>query len=74
MVDEISEPTEERPKKGVKTKIFGVILVILGVMNSMLSWHGGFSLDEFYVLLIAGGLSLYAIGAVRSGGDHRAPP
>ncbi|MFQ6024627.1 MAG: hypothetical protein ACE5NW_18080 [Acidiferrobacterales bacterium] len=28
-------------KKGVKTKLFGVILIFLGVLDSMLPWRGG---------------------------------
>ncbi len=53
------------PKKGVKTKLFGVLLIILGAMDSMLSWRGGFDAGNYYLVLIAAGLALYAIGAVR---------
>ncbi len=54
-------------KKGVKTKLFGVILIFLGVLDSMLSWRGGFRLSDFYVLLVASGIFLYIIGAIRQG-------
>ena len=54
-------------KKGVKTKLFGVILILLGVLDSMLSWRGGFVVSDFYVLLIASGIFLYIIGAIRQG-------
>jgi hypothetical protein len=57
----------EAPMKGVKTKLIGVVLVFVGVMNSMLSWRGGFALDDMPVLLLAGGVILYAVGAVRQG-------
>ncbi len=56
-------------KKGVKTKLFGVILIFLGILNSMLSWRGGLTLSSFYVLLIAAGIFLYLIGAIRQGSD-----
>ncbi len=56
---------EAGPKKGVVIKLFGVILIFLGVLDSMMSWRGGFPLSELYVLLIAGGIFLYALGAIR---------
>jgi hypothetical protein len=54
--------------KGVVTKLFGVILVFLGVLDSMVSWRGGFAVSEIYALMIVAGLSLYAVGAIRGGG------
>ncbi len=58
---------DESKKKGVTTKLFGVILIFLGVLDSMLSWRGGFAVSDFYVLLIASGILLYIIGAIRQG-------
>lgn len=55
-------------RKGAITKLFGVVLIFLGVLDSMLSWRGGSSVSVFYVWLIACGLLLYAAGAVRHGG------
>ncbi len=61
-------PTEEdAPKKGVKTKIFGVILIVLGVLNSMLSFRGGFEISSFQNAILVTGVVLYIIGVVRSG-------
>ena len=54
--------------KGVVTKLFGVILIFLGVLDSMVSWRGGFAVSEIYALKIIAGLSLYAVGAIRGGG------
>jgi predicted membrane channel-forming protein YqfA (hemolysin III family) len=54
-------------KKGVKTKLFGVVLIVLGTLDSMLSWRGGFAVSDLYVVLIACGVLLYAIGAIRHG-------
>ena len=50
---------------GVITRLFGVMLIILGVLNSMLAWRGGFAVSDVYVLLVASGLFIYFIGAVQ---------
>lgn len=59
--------SEVAAKKGVKTKLLGVILIILGALDSMLSWRGGFEAGDGYLVLIAAGLALFAVGAVRQG-------
>ena len=56
-----------RAGKGVVTKLFGVILVFLGVLDSMVSWRGGLAVSELYALMIVAGLALYAVGAIRGG-------
>ena len=53
---------QEAPRRGV------IVLIFAGMMDAMLSWRGGFALNETYVLLIASGVFLYAIGAMRQGG------
>ena len=53
--------------KGVVTCLFGVILIILGALNSMLAWRGGFAVSDVYVLLVASGVFIYFIGAVQRG-------
>lgn len=50
---------------GAKTRLFGVILVFLGMLDSLLSWRGGMTPSGFHVLLVAAGLFLLFIGAVR---------
>ena len=57
----------DAPRRGVAIKLLGVVLIILGVLDSMLSWRGGFVLNEAYVLLIASGIFVYAIGAIVFG-------
>ena len=59
---------QAKPRKGVVTKLFGVILVFLGVLDSMVSWRGGFAVSEIYALMIVAGFALYAVGAIRGGG------
>ncbi len=53
--------------RGVKTRLFGVILIFVAMMNAMLHWRGGFDLGTGSIVLFAAGISLYAIGAVRGG-------
>ena len=55
------------PSRGAIIRLFGVIIVILGTLDSMLMWRGGFALSGVYVLMIATGVVLYAIGAIRGG-------
>jgi hypothetical protein len=62
----------ERPRisgetrKGAIIKLFGVVLVVLGTLNSMLMWRGGFDVSELYLLMIVSGLFVYGIGSVKS--------
>ena len=53
--------------RGAIFRIFGVILVILGWLDTMLSWRGGFGIAPFHAMLIVTGLLLYMIGAIRRG-------
>ncbi len=57
----------ERPKAGVKTKLFGVVLLFVGILDSLLAWRGGFAMNSFYVFLIGAGLFLYLVGSIRQG-------
>ena len=54
-----------KSNRGVITRLFGVILIILGVLDSMLAWRGGFAVSDVYVLLVASGVFVYFIGAVQ---------
>ncbi|MCP3971926.1 MAG: hypothetical protein GY717_16705 [Rhodobacteraceae bacterium] len=55
--------TEPNPARGAVIRLFGVILIILGSLNSMLSWRGGFELLSLPVIMIAAGALCFAIGA-----------
>jgi len=69
-MDENPEASQRQNPRGAVVKLFGVILIILGSLNSMLSWRGGFELLSLPVILIASGLLLYLIGSVLH--DHGA--
>jgi len=55
----------EIERKGAKTKLFGVGLIFLGAMDSMLFWRGGLVVNDFYLLLFVLGCAIYLIGAIR---------
>jgi len=54
----------EYNKRGVKTKLLGFILMVLGVLDSLLTLRGGIPAYEFLFLIFAGAC-VFAIGAVR---------
>ena len=58
---------ESAPRKGAAIKLFGVAFIFVGVLDSMLSWRGGFQVDGVYALMIAFGFFLVALGAIRGG-------
>ncbi len=51
--------------RGAVIRLFGVILVILGTLDIMLSWRGAFEIVPFHVMLVAAGLLLCLIGTIR---------
>ncbi|MCP4381036.1 MAG: hypothetical protein GY798_06390 [Hyphomicrobiales bacterium] len=51
--------------RGAILRLFGVILIILGALDIMLSWRGGFEVFSFHVMLFVTGQVLYVIGAIR---------
>ena len=55
----------DRPARGYIIRLFGVVLIFVGALDSMLSWRGGFAVGDFYLFLIASGLVLYGVGSVR---------
>ncbi len=56
-------------RRGVKTKLFGVILIFLATLDGMLSWRGGIEISDFYLFLFAAGVFLLALGAIRQASD-----
>ncbi len=66
VVDEAGS-SESVSKKGVITKLFGVILIFVGGLDLMLSWRGGLAISSLYVAFVAAGVFLYALGSIRQG-------
>ena len=54
----------EHNTHGAVVRLVGVILIILGSLNTMLSWRGGFELLSLPVIFIATGLLLCLIGSI----------
>ncbi|MBS1270657.1 MAG: hypothetical protein MAG794_01617 [Gammaproteobacteria bacterium] len=50
--------------KGSIIRLFGVVFLFVGILDSMLLWRGGLVGHGFYFILIATGLLLYAIGSI----------
>lgn len=61
-------PTRDHdPSRGAIIRLFGVIIIILGMLNTMLMWRGGFVVSTLYVGMISFGLLLTLIGTIRRG-------
>lgn len=56
----------EYNRRGVKTRLFGFVLMVLGVLDSLLTLRGGTPAYEFLLLILLGAC-VFAIGAVRGG-------
>ncbi len=52
-------------KRGVKTRLLGLIMIFLSILNSMLLWRAGIQLNDFYLLFFVVGASLFTIGTIR---------
>lgn len=57
----------EYVRRGVKTKLMGFIIMVLGVLDCLLNLRGGLPAYEKYLILIFLGACVFAIGAVRGG-------
>jgi hypothetical protein len=53
------------PRRGVKTRLVGVVLIFLGILDSLLVWRGGATPGDPFLLLLAAGVALYVVGAIR---------
>ena len=52
-------------ERGVKTRLVGFIIVVLGLLDCLLNLRGGLPAYEQYLILILFGACVFAIGAVR---------
>ena len=66
-MSEQSGPTEGAAfsNRGAIIRLFGVILIILGTLNMMLSWRGSLQIVPFHAMIFAAGVALCLIGAIR---------
>ncbi len=62
---ETAEGAADNGNRGAIIRLFGAILIILGGLDIMLSWRGGFQVAPFHGLLLVGGILLCIAGAVR---------
>lgn len=62
-MEQADQQTEHNPK-GAVIRLFGVILIILGSLNTMLSWRGGFEVLSLPVFFLVGGVVLCLIGSI----------
>lgn len=67
---DMSPVTPVHNTRGAILSLFGAIMIILGTLNTMLSWRGGFEVVSFQVGLIATGIILCVIGAIRRQNAH----
>ncbi len=59
-----SSVEDSASRRGVIPRLLGVVAIILGSLDSMLSWRGGFAVEPFYIALILGGVILYVTGTL----------
>lgn len=69
-MNKVIATTECPPRKGVKTKLFGFTLVLLGVLDSLLFLRGGQAFGGTQVILIGSGLLIWLMGATRQRHDN----
>lgn len=55
-----------KPKKGVKKQFFGVVLISLGLLNTMLTMKASLEPDWFNYMLVVFGAAFLAVGAWQS--------
>jgi len=53
------------PVKGIKTQVFGSMLVCLGAITAILARTIGFELDVFYIIISLIGGCLFLYGAIQ---------
>lgn len=65
-MNEAEKPSEAAPmnRSGATLRLFGVVLLLLGALNSLLAWRGGQGPGNFPVLLAGAGILAYVLGAI----------
>jgi hypothetical protein len=57
--------TELMPHKGMKMKVFGVVLICLGAITALLAKTIGFELSIFYVVISVIGVCMFVYGSLH---------
>ena len=57
--------TDRMPHKGMKMKVFGVVLICLGAITALLARTIGFELNIFYVVISVIGACMFVYGSVH---------
>ncbi|MAF47006.1 MAG: hypothetical protein CMM10_01960 [Rhodospirillaceae bacterium] len=65
--------TRPATRKGVIPRLFGVVLIFVGILDAMLSWRAAVAVENFYLILVALGLVFYVIGGIRRRQDANEP-
>ncbi len=58
--------SSDEPPKGVILKIFGAVLIFVGLLNMMLLWRANLFMNPLFILFLVAGAGLYAIGMGRA--------
>lgn len=64
MSDRPRDSSDLTGSKGSIIRLCGVVLIFVGMLDSMLFWKGGMVGHGFFLFLFAAGLVLYAIGSI----------
>ena len=61
----MKEFKENIPKKRVALKVFGIILISLGMINIMFFTKAGIELPKFYIFIIIAGAVIFIVELLR---------
>jgi len=64
-----------RAPKGMKMRIFGIVLLCLSAVTALLARTVGFELNVFYIVIAAAGACMFAYGSIlaRTKQDNSEP-
>ncbi len=55
--------TASKLPPGFKKQVFGAILAVLGIVDTVMNLITGIALDGFFLFLIGAGIALFVVGA-----------
>jgi hypothetical protein len=56
---------KDKEKKGVAIKFFGMSLILLGSLNMVFYWRGGFPMSPLHPIVMGVGIALFIFGGLR---------